>query len=299
MPRPDLELIDVGYRKIPIMAIGKDIYIDSRLIISKLEELYPYSTLTPVTPAEAGIRKLFESWTIDGGIFANAVKLIPYWQETGFLSSNAFVDDREKLVGRRMTAESMKAGRPDGAQHIQQAFDLLENTFLADGRDWVLRTRKPSLADIDAIWPFKWLLMEPTMKDSLPAEHFGKERYPKVYAWVARFVAETEKKRKELGMATALDGKAMAERTLGASSPEDVSFVDGDPLGLSKGENVEVYPSDYGQMGKSTGNLIGLTIHEVVIKNSKGLHLHFPRWSFSIKRVAAKSEEDGKKESKI
>jgi glutathione S-transferase len=299
MPRPDLELIDVGYRKIPIMAIGKDIYIDSRLIISKLETLYPDSTLTPATSAEAGIRKLFESWTIDGGIFANAVTLMPYWTKTGPLSSKAFVDDREKLAGRRMTAENMEAGRPGGAQHIQQAFDLLENTFLANGRDWVLGTQGPSLADIDAVWPFKWMMMEPTMKDSLPAEHFGREKYPKVYAWVARFVAETEKKRKELGKATALDGKAMAERTLSASSPEDVSFVDGDPLGLSKGKNVEVFPSDYGQMGKSTGNLIGLTIHEVVIQNSKGLHLHFPRWNFSIKRVAAKSEEEVKKESKI
>jgi glutathione S-transferase len=75
MPRPHLELIDVGYRKIPIMAIGKDIYIDSRLIISKLEALYPDSTLTPTTLAQAGIRKLFENWTIDGGIFANAMKL--------------------------------------------------------------------------------------------------------------------------------------------------------------------------------------------------------------------------------
>ena len=65
MPRLDLELIDVGYRKIPIIATGKDIYSDSRFIISKLEALYPNSTLTPSTPAEAGLRKLFENWTID------------------------------------------------------------------------------------------------------------------------------------------------------------------------------------------------------------------------------------------
>jgi glutathione S-transferase len=299
MPRPDLELIDVGYRKIPIMAIGKDIYIDSRLIISKLEALYTDSTLTPATPAEAGMNKLFESWTIDGGIFANAVKLVPYWQETGFLSSKAFVDDREKLMGQRMTAESMKSGRPDGAQHTQQAFDLLETTFLADGRDWVLGTKKPSLADIDAVWPFKWLLMEPTMKDSLPVEHFGAERYPKVYAWVARFVAETEKKKKELGKATTLNGKTMAERILSALPVEDLRFIDNDPLSLRKGDEVEVFPSDYGQMGKSTGAVIGLTTYEVVIRNSKRLHLHFPRRNFSIKKVSIKSEGEGKKKSKM
>jgi hypothetical protein len=180
-------------------------------------------------------------------------------------------------MGRRLIAESMESGRPDGAQHIQQAFDLLETTFLADGRDWVLGTKKPSLADIDAVWPFKWLLMELTMKDSLPVEHFGAERYPKVYAWVARFVAETENKRKKLGKATKLNGKTMAERTLSASSREGVSFIDNDPLSLRKGDDVEVFPSDYGHMGRSTGALIGLATYEVVVRKSKGLHLHFPR----------------------
>lgn len=81
MPRPDLALLDVGYRKMPLLAIGRDVYCDSRLIISKLEKLYPNSTLAPATLAEAGVRKLFENYTVDGGIFANAVKLMPYWTE--------------------------------------------------------------------------------------------------------------------------------------------------------------------------------------------------------------------------
>jgi glutathione S-transferase len=291
MPRPDLELIDVGYRKVPIMAIGKDIYSDSRLIISKLETLFSDSPLTLSTPAEEGTRKLFENWTSEGGVFWNAVKLVPYWVDGGLLSNKAFVDDREKLTGKRMTKEVIQAGRSDGAQHMQQAFDMMESTFLADGRDWVLGTKEPSLADIDAAWPFKWLLMEPTMVGSLPSEHFTKERYPKLYTWVERFVAETEKKGKRLGQVTALDGKAMAERTFSASSSsDDVSFIDGDPLGLQKEDDVEVFPADYGQVGKSTGKLIGLTTHEVVICNSKGLNLHFPRWNFSIKKVGSRSK---------
>src|SRR4051812_35696340 len=111
MPRPDLGLLGVGYRKIPVMAIGKDLYCDSRLIIFKLETLYPNSTLTPSTPAEVGVRRLFESWTVDGGIFANAVKMMPYWQKAGFLSNEKFVEDRQKLMGRKLTAEGMETGR--------------------------------------------------------------------------------------------------------------------------------------------------------------------------------------------
>jgi glutathione S-transferase len=152
MPRPDLASLDVGYRKIPILSIGKDVYCDSRLIISKLEERYPNSSLASSTPAEAGIRKLFENYSVDGGVFANTVRLMPYWTEVGLLQNKVFLDDRQKLSnGRRMTKEAMEAGRPDGMQHIRQVFDLFETTFLADGRDWVLGTKELTVADIDAV----------------------------------------------------------------------------------------------------------------------------------------------------
>jgi glutathione S-transferase len=291
MPRPDLELIGVGYRKIPLMAVGGDVYCDSRCIISKLESLYPDSALSPSTPAEIGIRKLFESWTIDGGIFANAVKMMPYWHEASFLSNEAFVDDRQKLMGgKRFTAEAMESGRPDGAQNLQQAFDMLETTFLADGRDWILNTQEPSLADIDAVWPFKWLMSDRNMKDSLPAELFNANKYPKVFAWVERFVMELDKKKKSLPKPSALDGKAMCKRTLEAATlPEVVAFTNPNSHGLEQGDEVEIFPSDYGQMGKTAGTLVGLSVHEVVIRNSKGIHVHFPRWNFTISRAASKS----------
>ncbi|KAF2448728.1 hypothetical protein P171DRAFT_406886 [Karstenula rhodostoma CBS 690.94] len=289
MPRPDLASIDVGYRKIPLMAVGKDVYCDSRLIISKLESLYPESTLAPSTPAEAGICKLFENWTIDGGIFANTVKLMPYWLENGLLSNKMFLDDRQKLMGgKRMTAEAMEAGRPDGLQNIQQAFELLEKTFLVDGREWVLGTKEPTLADIDAVWPFEWLIVDKGMRGSLPDEHFGEKRYPRVYGWVRRFMAVVEMKRQSIGRPTRLDGSSMRDRVLNANSASEItSFESNDLLKLQHGEEVEVYPSDYGQMDKSTGALVGLTATEVVIRNKLGIHLHFPRWNFSIVKSGA------------
>jgi glutathione S-transferase len=287
MPRPNLASIGVGYRKIPLMSIGKDVYSDSRLMISKLEVLYPDSNLAPSTPAEAGIRKLFENWTIDGGIFGNAVKLMPYWTDSGLLQNKVFLDDRQKLMGgRRMTKEMMEAGRPEGLQHIRQALDLLETTFLSDGRDWILGTKEPSVADIDAVWPFEWLIVDRYMKQSLPEEYASEKIYSKVYAWIRRFMALVEQKKSVCAKPTTLDGPTMASRTLNASgTTDDIGFIDNDPLGIARGDQVEVYPSDYGQMGKSAGQLIGLSTHEVVIKNDKGLHLHFPRWNFTIKKV--------------
>lgn len=285
MPRPDLASIGIGYRKIPLMAIGKDVYCDSRLIISKLESFYPGSTLAPSTPADAGVRKLFENWTIDGGIFANAVKLMPYWLDNGLLQNKVFLDDRQKLMGgRRMTAEAMEAGRPEGLQNMQQALELLETTFLADGREWILGTKEPSLADIDAVWPFEWLIVDKGMQGSLPDKWFGEAQYPKVHAWVQRFMEKVGSKKQSAKPVT-VSGSNMRDLVLSPNCKgEDVTFDGDNVLKLKSGEEVEVYPSDYGQMDKTSGHLIGLTATEVVIRNKLGLHIHFPRWNFSVKR---------------
>lgn len=272
------------------MAIGKDIYIDSRLIISKLESLYPNSTLAVTNAEHAGLRRLFEHYS-DSALFNSAVKLMPYWSSKSLVQNKTFLDDRQKLMGgRRMTAESMQAGRPEGLQNMREAFDLMENTFLADGRRWILGSEKPSVADIDAVWPFEWLIVDRSMEGSLPEEQFDARNYPRTYAWVQRFMEEVKIARERAAKPARLDGKTMNAKILDASSPtEPTAFESNDPFDLKSGDIVEVFPSDYGQAHKDRGTLIGLTALEIVIRNSKGLHLHFPRWNFRIRKTAAPS----------
>ena len=43
----------------------------------------------------------------------------------------------------------MKAMRPEALTHIRDGFEFLENGLLADGREWILKTEKPALADIE------------------------------------------------------------------------------------------------------------------------------------------------------
>ena len=290
MPRPDLASIDVEYRRIPIMAIGKDVYIDSRLIISKLEFLYPNSALAPSTAEQTGLRQLFEHYS-DSGLFNSAVKLMPYWSSNSLVQNKTFLDDRQKLMGgRRMTADNMQAGRPDGLQNMRHAFDLLEKTFLADGRYWILGTEGPSIADIDAVWPFEWLVVDRGMKGALPDEHFGASIYPKTHAWIQRIMSRIKAAKEKAAKPTSLDGKTMLDQILSThSSPEPLTFDQNDPLGFKEGDHVSIYPSDYGQAHKDRGVLIGLTVSEVVIRNNLGLHLHFPRWNFRITKVAAQA----------
>ncbi|KAF2731033.1 hypothetical protein EJ04DRAFT_21777 [Polyplosphaeria fusca] len=284
MPRPDLAALSINYRRIPIMAIGKDVYCDSRLIIEALEKLYPNSNLTPSSSANAGIGKLFESWCIDGGIFMNSIKVIP--ASKALLQDTKYLDDRQSLLGgKRISVEERAEGRPDGLAHLRQAFEMLESTFLADGRSWILGTERPSRADIDGVWPFEWIIAEPHMKNSLPEEFISERKFPLVYAWVKRFVDTVNAEKHKRPEPTTFDGPATKEQIMKPGAPIGTNIVDDDPLCLSHGDEVEVYPSDYGASHKTRGRLVGLTTSEVVICNDIGLHVHFPRWNYHIEKL--------------
>lgn len=77
-PRPDLAALGVNYRRIPVLAIGRDIYCDTLLILEKLESLYPdseYKRISAINPTELALEKLFEKWT-DVVVFKAAAAVI-------------------------------------------------------------------------------------------------------------------------------------------------------------------------------------------------------------------------------
>jgi glutathione S-transferase len=150
LPRPDLEALNVNYRRIPILSIGRDVYCDTRLILRKLEQQFPDGAIGATNPDQRAIERLLERWTVDAGIFSRAVALIP----TNMPSMNdpAFRKDREGFSGQKpggWSKEKAEKGRPEAVAHIRDAFELLETTLLADGRHWIFKTDKPSLGDIE------------------------------------------------------------------------------------------------------------------------------------------------------
>ena len=147
LPREDINALGVKYRRIPIMSIGRDIYCDTRLILDKLEEKFPSGALGASQPDLRAVEKLLESWTIDGGIFVRAAQTIP--PEMPLLNDPNFIKDREEFMARSWSMETIKALRPEALAHIRDAFVFLETRLLADGRQWVLKTETPSLADIE------------------------------------------------------------------------------------------------------------------------------------------------------
>ncbi len=61
LPREQLEALGIKYRRIPLLAIGRDVYCDTRLIIDKLEQLFPESKLGSGQPFEQAIEYLIEN----------------------------------------------------------------------------------------------------------------------------------------------------------------------------------------------------------------------------------------------
>ena len=129
------------------MSIGRDIYCDTRLILQTLEARFPDGALGATQPDQKAIEKLLEKWCIDGGVFARASQLIP--PEMPLLNDPKFKKDREDMSGRSWDKKNIIAMRPEAISHIRDAFVFLETGLLADGREWILKTAKPSLADIE------------------------------------------------------------------------------------------------------------------------------------------------------
>ena len=129
------------------MSIGRDIYCDTRLTLQKLEERFPNGALGAKKEDEKAIECLLGKWTVEGPLFPGAASLIPTNLPT--MTDPGFTKDREDFSGRPWSKDTLERGRPGSVAYMRSCFDLLGTTLLADGRDWILKTDKPSLADIE------------------------------------------------------------------------------------------------------------------------------------------------------
>lgn len=151
-----MEALNVSYRRIPVLSIGKDIYCDTRLILKKLECQFPTHPLGASDPTQMAVERLLRRWTTDAGIFMRAATMIP--SNSPMFQDPKFVKDREDFIGGvkgGWDSKKMESRRPEALVHLRDAFELLETTLLADGREWVFKTEKPSLGDIEG--KFVWL----------------------------------------------------------------------------------------------------------------------------------------------
>ncbi|KIW11711.1 hypothetical protein PV08_11013 [Exophiala spinifera] len=299
MPRPLLrESFNLTYRKIPVLVIGREIYIDTSLILEALEHYFPssqgYGSLYPDATASSYrplIRGFASYWT-DRPLFRVTTGLIPstVWR-------THFGTDRANLIGHTLNADKLEHKIPENLGALDLQLSLLEPLFQTPGtKQWVFEGDKPSAADVALWYQLDWgerisrgdgiaNLTGGGTADGAGegvASVFDPARYPGVFAWferAKRYFAElpsTETRVESGGDAKGVDRVIERIRDTAPLALDDEEV----PLlptpagphgsldarnGLVKGVEVTVAPDDTGRDSPTAGMLVALTPEEIVI----------------------------------
>jgi glutathione S-transferase len=268
MPKPDLIPLTGGYRKIPVMQIGADVFCDSQVIMAEIERR------APEPKASLGPSFAINLWA-DRLFFQTTIPVLFGQMEEGQLDP-AFIEDRTKLSGQPFNIAAMKAasGLMKGPWRAQCAW--LEQALATSGGDWLFGTH-PSIGDFSAYMNF-WFLggAQPATVDALL------EGMPKVQAWRKRVAAIGHGQRTNITPADALAVAKAAEPAI--TVPHDPN----DPSGIKPGEAAVVMADDYGR-DPLAGKLVAANQDRVIIARTDPqlgrLHLHVPRMGFILMRA--------------
>ncbi|THV08599.1 hypothetical protein K435DRAFT_825045 [Dendrothele bispora CBS 962.96] len=289
LPRPEItELLGLTYRRIPVLAIGNDIYCDTSLIIPALERRFPtkkgYGTVFPAkkhgASADTGLVKAFARHYADTVLFPLAPAMLP-WDKL----PSSFIEDRSTLMGP-INVDAMKQIRGINLSKLSTHLSLI-NEQLSDGREWLFDTELPSLADISVHFPYNWLRTLPGSKS-----FFDPTKFPHAMKWLDHFNSHIGNLKKRSEVPKIISGKDAAKMI--ASSPcepyDIVGFdrIEAQRLGLSASQMVSMIPDDTGPRFATTGKLVCLNHQEftIEIEGTAGVfRAHFPRIGFTAKPI--------------
>ncbi|KAF9700844.1 hypothetical protein EKO04_001068 [Ascochyta lentis] len=260
LPRPILEKLDITYRRIPLLAFGKDVYCDTSLIIDELQSRYG---ALPTNPAD----KAYEAFGIQ--IFESALRVVP----TAALTPE-FIKDRRTIFPAVENPNHSEL-RPSGLAEMKSKFHIIERDFLGKNPGPFIAGAKFGLADLHAGWAVGWVLNALGVGRE---SGFSSQEFPRIYNWISTWPTPEYK---DLAQEDVWDAVRTAEYTA-----KDVGVNEDDPLGIKAGthvtvENSDTEPGAHPQKGK----LVGLDDREIVVELKNDVRLHFPRVGYVVKET--------------
>lgn len=267
-PRPLLEPLTGGYRRVPVLQVGADIYCDTNIILPALERLQPSPTLYP-NGCEGVARGLSFAW--ERAMWIPTIGVASHFIGDKFPPE--FIKDRkEGYLGIDISKAAMAPQLPVHRQHVSAQYAWLK-TALADGRRFIFGDA-PSALDLTC-YQTTWLLL-----NNCPSEVAAMAGLEPLLPWYERVA----------GLGHGHPEPMSAEDALAAArdaSPAPLSHLpaDGDRGGLRAGTTVTVTPDDNARV-PVTGTLVAASDSEVVIHRQDSqagdVHIHFPRLGFDV-----------------
>ena len=266
--RPELFAMTAGYRRIPVMQIGADIYCDSQCILRELERRFPEPTFFP-GPGK-GMPWAVSRWT-DGPVF-DLLFRVAFAPVMDALPA-ALVNDRSRLyLGPNADLRKEAADLPHLLAQLRGHLGWLE-AQLASGKPY-LTADAPSVADAFA-WHILWFFRA----------RYGEaakfmEEFPKLAAWEERMKALGHGLPTPMTAAEALAvAKASATIVQETTDPRD-------PQGLKPGMKVAIGPlTDTGETPVE-GTVRAVGRETIVINHEHDLcgqvAIHFPRVGYRV-----------------
>jgi glutathione S-transferase len=268
MPKPQLLPLTGGYRRIPVLQIGADIYCDSQLIARVLERLHPTPTSYPGD--SEGVCHGLAFWA-DRSVFLAAVSVV--FGKIGAAVPKEFIEDRTKLMGGNVDFQTLMQGASSAADQLRAHAQWID-LQLGDGRPFLLGDR-PSLADAAAYHPVWFVRTLPPTKDTF-------SEFPRLEAWAERVKALGHGRRSDCAPDEAL--RIAREARPATATQKDLR----DPNGLEPGLKVRVLPDDYG-FDPVEGELVASSAQDVALRRSAPevgeVVVHFPRAGYRLLRV--------------
>ncbi|HVA77020.1 MAG TPA: glutathione S-transferase family protein [Candidatus Binataceae bacterium] len=266
MPKPRLVPLTGGYRRIPVLQIGADVWCDTGIIIRKLEELHPEPSLYPRGMEAAchslnmfADRRLF--WSTTPVIFEKLAAVVP----------KEFIEDRSKMMSGADFARIGQAA-PDARNQLRAFLDILDSTLAA--QPFILGNSF-SLADAACFHPVWFLRAEPTAFSHA-------QKFASLMRWFERIDAMGH------GAMTPMDPDEALKIAKAANPAARASADPADPNGLKAGARVAVTPDDYA-FDPVVGTVVINSIQEIAIEREVPelgrIVNHFPKIGFRVSAV--------------
>ncbi|WP_373082804.1 glutathione S-transferase family protein [Zhongshania sp.] len=265
-PRPNVDPLTGGYRRIPVAQIGADIFCDTALIAQEVATVTGSSALDSAS-AEGDALALMKQ--AEEKAFFAAVGAVPplrllgtMLRSFGPIGTYRFAKDRSSLL-RGGTSRPPAAAKAAGV--LQSFLDALEARLAA--YPWV-GGDAPTVADFACFHPL-WLHVSCNRKPLAAGAN--------VLRWYKAVEEFGHGQRKEITQAEAFAAASASQpRALPTSTQHG-------PLQI--GQVVQVAPQDYGVV-PVMGRLAAVTENRIIVARESSafgtLHVHFPRAGYSL-----------------